>query len=289
MRFVKLWGGLGNQLFQYAFALYLEKNLNEQVSFFTVDTGIKDRTLDLKKLIGDLNLLTPNDLRKYFYLSGSGFEYRIERKAVQILPWLNRQFFVEPDLRFIKNIPPKASLFDGYWQSFKYVESISKFLEDHLHLTGILNVNDDTVLKIKKSNSVAVHLRRGDYLFSKQKEIYVQCSSEYYKNAFDIITKRTNNPVFFIFSDNIEQTAEFFDHSTNIVNVDSRGYSDPPLRDLQLMSMCRHNIIANSTFSWWAAWLNSNPDKIVIAPKKWYNGKLNEFTDDLIPDKWIRV
>jgi hypothetical protein len=113
------------------------------------------------------------------------------------------------------------------------------------------------------------------------------CDSEYYKRALEYITEKVSNPHFYVFSDDMQWTKQNLDIPQPVCYVDQNSPNMGHV-DMYLMSLCRHHIIANSTFSWWGAWLNKNPDKIVIAPKKWF-AAAEYNSDDLIPSSWIRI
>lgn len=140
--------------------------------------------------------------------------------------------------------------------------------------------------EIRKTNSVSLHIRRGDYITSKiTNKFHGTCCLGYYKKAMKLINKKVKNPKYFVFSDDIYWVKKNLEIKNAFYVDDNVG--DKSYIDMQLMSMCKHNIIANSSFSWWAAWLNNNPNKIVIAPKKWFNDPGMD-TTDLISEEWIR-
>lgn len=138
-----------------------------------------------------------------------------------------------------------------------------------------------------------MHIRRGDYLLKANQQLFAECSLNYYITAVREILAKVVNPVFYVFSNDVnwvrEHLLKVFEKEAEFVFVDNSEITKSPVADLFLMSLCKHQIIANSTFSWWGAWLNKNPKKIVIAPKNWYNGDLNKTTEDLIPAEWIRL
>lgn len=138
-----------------------------------------------------------------------------------------------------------------------------------------------------------MHIRRGDYLLKANQQLFAECSLQYYIASIQEVLTRVENPVFYVFSNDVnwvkDNLVKVFDKGTEFVFVDNSALTKSPVADLYLMSLCKSNIIANSTFSWWGAWFNNNPHKIVIAPKNWYNGALNETTKDLIPAEWIRL
>jgi len=140
--------------------------------------------------------------------------------------------------------------------------------------------------KIKRSNSISLHIRRGDYLNDKFSKIYTEITTSFYNKAIYLINKEAADPVFFIFSDDAEWVNEHFNLAYDKFIVSGQGI--PDYEELMLMSICKHNIIANSTFSWWGAWLNSNPQKTVIAPVNWL--KVDNYKiDDLVPGEWVKL
>jgi hypothetical protein len=178
---------------------------------------------------------------------------------------------------------------DGYWQTEKYFKDIEDIIKNDFTVkTEPDEKNRDLFDQIKNCNAVAVHIRRGDYVMDPQTEsILGSCSLDYYRKCVDIITKRISDPHFFVFSDDPKWTIENIkiDFSTTYSshNGPNKGYED-----LRLMSHCKHFIIANSSFSWWGAWLSDNADKIVLAPKRWLR-KEDINTKDLIPEGWLRI
>lgn len=178
---------------------------------------------------------------------------------------------------------------EGSWQSEKYFQDIESLLRQDFHFkqpqTG---KNKELAEQMANYEAISLHIRRGDHVSNPYfKKVFGTCPLNYYLKAAKYLVKRLKNPHFFVFSDepswaktnlNLPYPTTFIDHN----NQSQKNYED-----MRLMSHCRHYIIANSTFSWWAAWLNPNPNKIVIAPKKWV---LNEFdAKDIVPDGWIKM
>ena len=176
----------------------------------------------------------------------------------------------------------------GYFQTEKYFTNIrEQLLKDFELNLPLNNANKEVLEKIKSTEAVAVHFRRGDYTKKRVADKYGSCSVEYYKNAVKLIAEKTGkNLTVFVFSDDInwvKQNAKF-DCETVYVDINSgkQGYFD-----LELMKNCKHNVIANSSFSWWGAWLNQNPEKVVVAPKTWMKVLDNDY--DIIPESWLRI
>ena len=288
---VKLWGGLGNQMFQYAFATYLAKQRNESNKFFTDGLTNDVHNLGLKSFSLDLVALNDKEKASLGYGFKSHLEYRIKRKLLQLFPFLNKKIVIEKGLEYKSNISKNAELFDGYWQSYKYTDAVEIELREKFVFNDSKLEQLNDYAEIASSNSVSLHIRKGDYLAGKNALIYEECSMDYYLNGMAEIKKNVVSPVFFVFSNDLKWAKEHLivSNSINIRFVDNSCYKDPSIADLFLMSQCKHNIIANSTFSWWGAWLNSFNNKIIIAPAKWYVGELNKSTVDLIPTNWIRI
>jgi len=169
-------------------------------------------------------------------------------------------------------------LLDGYFQSYKYFENFNDFVISNLNLDEIMYNLNNKYVNINTYSSL--HIRRGDYVNKQQ--FHSLLTFEYYKNALQIIKDQN----IAIFSDDIEWCKEKFSFLKNALFIENLN----DYEDLILMSMCKNNIIANSTFSWWGAWLNKNPNKLVVAPKNWFGPTYSSIsTKDLIPENWIRI
>ena len=178
------------------------------------------------------------------------------------------------------------SYYDGYWQCYEYIDDVKDVLLNEIKIpTDFYSKHNDILNEFNTSNSVAIHIRRDDYINIKaNEELFEVCDMNYYEQAMQIIEKKINAPKYLIFTQDKDWAKENF-KGKNFEFVEENS----AIEDMLLMSMCKHNIIANSTFSWWSAWLNQNPDKIVVAPKKWYKGKRNLTTKSLIPENWHRI
>jgi hypothetical protein len=291
---VKLMGGLGNQMFQYAFgrsvAIRMQEELFLDASFFekqVAEDGFTPRNFELSvfqfkaKIASDQNLALFNNKSKKNTL----------RKKVG-LPYYKtyQENGVLFDNKVLNQKVPVC--FSGYWQSEKYFNSIAETIRKELEFKIPLDEQTSLIAaEIRNCNAVSIHFRRGDYVTSKITNNYHGiCSLDYYLQAKEKLEKANTHNTYFIFSDDIEWVkANFLGHRENAVYV-KNSFAAASWKDLYLMSLCKHNIIANSSFSWWGAWLNENPDKIVIAPKRWFaNNSINDQTADLIPQSWQRI
>ncbi|MEG0499629.1 MAG: alpha-1,2-fucosyltransferase [Rikenellaceae bacterium] len=265
--------GLGNQMFQYAYVKYLESKGCKKI-------WIDASAPSMNKHTGfELRRLFPNiEARGRFlpYLAGrtlhlvsdvfkKGFGYTLETETSGKL-WLR-----------------------GYWQECCFADSVrEKLLEDYRFIDIDDPVNRSLLEHIEKSNSVSIHIRRGDYIAPNDRAFFGDvCNIAYYTNAIRYIREHIVDPQFFVFSNDIDWVRDHFE-LTGAVYVNNNSGANS-FRDMQLMSRCRHNIIANSSFSWWGAWLNTNPDRIVLAPPKWFNNSAPDLVNKIEPESWIRI
>jgi hypothetical protein len=208
------------------------------------------------------------------------------RKVNQLTDWFNKYVVVQKNAHSVL-IPFKLNAYyDGYWQCYHYVDDVRNILLDELLIPQkFYQKHMGLIQKMQDSESVAIHIRRGDYINIKANSMLFEvCDVNYYNLAIKEVIKGCDNPLFFIFTQDKLWARENF-KGENVFFVGDNSAID----DMLLMSHCKHNIIANSTFSWWGAWLNKNPNKIIIAPKKWYKGNMNNHTINLLPKNWIRV
>jgi hypothetical protein len=154
----------------------------------------------------------------------------------------------------------------------------------------MLDANLIITNEIKNSNSISIHIRRGDYVSNQHtNDIHGLCSLDYFYKSVQYMNSKIYNPIYFIFSDDMDWVKKNFNTENLKYKFIETNMNQNHL-DLILMSYCKHNIISNSSFSWWGAWLNININKIVIAPKIWFaNKKMNNLISDLIPNNWITL
>lgn len=178
---------------------------------------------------------------------------------------------------------------DGYWQSERYFAGyIDALRSDFILAEDIDQANKEMRNRIDSVCAVSIHIRRGDYVTNDQTNKYHgTCSVEYYNGAILYIKDHVRDPHFFAFSDDHEWTRENITTGDNVTYVDINS-SERGVLDMELMRSCRHHIIANSSFSWWGAWLNPSPDKIVVAPGRWFK-QTDHDTKDLFPSGWVRL
>lgn len=287
---VKLMGGLGNQMFQYAAAkaLALEKNsrlLLDTSSFDAVANNITKRKFELSCLNVKEDVASPAQIEKFEKPS------LLTRVVNKTRPYYKKSVYYEPHFHFDRNFFKASSntMLVGYWQSEKYFTSISSVIRDTFAITGKLSAATVNIFEqASNTNSVSIHIRRGDYVSNPEtKRVHGSCDLDYYEKAIDILKTRSGVTHLFIFSDDISWARENIRSSLATVFVDHTD-EQHAYEDMYLMSSCKHNVIANSSFSWWGAWLNKNEGKNVIAPEKWFNDFPAD-TKDLYPSTWITI
>ena len=285
---VKLNGGLGNQLFQYAMGRHLSEinqtELKLDISWY--EKGI--RNYELKYFNIKAGLTTTEDTILITKMT-TRWSHRIDRNIIQKLkPYHRRNHVHERRTGFDHSILEAYdnTYLTGYWQSEKYFKFVEPILRQELQFREPMDEKNRAMIRqIRETNAVGLHIRRGDYVSNREyRQTFGICDLSYYRNAILHITSKVPDTRFFVFSDDPVWAKENMGVSNTAFVTHNQGTDS--YRDMQLMSLCQHNIIANSTFSWWGAWLNPNPDKIVIAPKNWFaDARLHN--KDLIPDTWI--
>lgn len=295
MIIVNIRGGLGNQLFQYACARALSISTSQSLKIHHAKriSLNSHRDFMLSSIFNiKIKKSAAKDIKKV--LGFSFPTYLLDIFLIKIFSHLRPQNFIT-DLSFnafskeLFSMNKKHIYLLGYWQSYKYFETFFQlFKEEFCFKKEFLKKNEKNIYfnSIVLSNSVSIHFRRGDYISnSSANKFHGTCSSSYYNSAIKFIIKKIKKPHFFIFSDDIEWAkAQVYPLGLEITFVDNKE----DYVDFWLMSLCKNNILANSTFSWWAAWLNKNKSKIVIAPKKWFSDP-SILTPDLIPSNWFRI
>jgi len=296
---VKLAGGLGNQLFQYSFAKALSHKFNQKLYMDTSSFSYYQTRNEQYKLtnqqIRDYQLkyfnIKSKVLNKYFQhhiirpITNSN-KSNLYSKTIEIIfnfKIISPISFSQLQLKHVKNI-----IIEGYWQNQDIIEEYKEELLKELSLKEPLHSRYGEYLnQINSTNSIGVHIRRGDYVDNTiMKNKFVECNSEYYHDSISYIDNIISDTNFFVFSDDIEWARNNINYSKKMNFVDIDGLA---FEHLYLMSRCKHQIIANSTFSWWAAWLNKNSSKLVLYPKNWYYDKELNNTVIRIPSNWIEI
>ncbi|MGZ5500903.1 MAG: alpha-1,2-fucosyltransferase [Nitrososphaeraceae archaeon] len=284
-------GGLGNQMFQYASAKALSQHLNTGLKIDTRDfeNYALHQGFELNKIFNcKAEIANNRDLINVLGLSKFKIVKRVLRR--DSMSWLrHHNHIVEPHFNFWpKFFSLKDNIYlDGYWQSDRYfVQSEQTIRDTFTFKIPLVGKNLEVSDYISNVNAVSLHVRRGDYVTNSKNAFLGVCTLNYYQSSIAYIAEKIQNPIFFIFSDDIEWVKENLEVNYEKLFI-NHNQGENSHFDMQLMSKCKHHIIANSSFSWWGAWLNASPNKIVIAPKKWFASNQNDL--DLIPSSWVRL
>ncbi len=281
---------MGNQLFQYAAgkALSLRKGtpLYLDISGFDhLPEGTTKRVFELKPLQICAAPASPSQVEKLANPQGLA---RIWNKW---MPYYRKRIYQEPFYHFDPHFFRASSntILKGYWQSERYFGDFQDIIRRELTVrTPLTPATEALARKIASVNAVSVHIRRGDYANdAKTNSYHGLCSPEYYRRALRLIAEKTRDIELFVFSDEIPWAKENLLTEFPVTFVDHND-SLHAYEDLHLMSCCRHHIIANSSFSWWGAWLNHKPGKIVIATAQWF-AQSDSDTKDLLPQEWLTL
>ena len=284
---VSLYGGLGNQLFQFATGFALSKHHDCELVF---DLSWFDSVHKSKG----------TTLRKF---SLAPFHLNIEQQSLgpgKLWSKINRLIFLKR--KKIKIFREKTPLFDpvlfrkqaplwldGYWQSPKYFESWATEIREKIGRPKEISAKNKEMLeRISNSESICVHVRRGDYVSNaKANNFHGLCSLDYYREGVKKTKSNFKDPHCFVFSDDPAWVDKNFEVGVPCTVVNING-PDEPHQDLWLMAACKNFVIANSSLSWWGAWLGNYSNKTVVAPFEWFRNK-PMLANDLIPREWIRI
>lgn len=299
MILVKLMGGLGNQMFQYAFARCLSYKSKRKL-IIDNETGFEDDFYGRRYALEVFNIkeriAQVDDIELFTKIKSSSktfFDKFKKPKKIEIIDDDLTFKFHEELVRKYDNVYLR-----GFWQNENYFKPIEKIIHKEFTLKKELSANVKKYQKeIVSANSVALHIRRLlGYTNDKEKKneeavnFHGAVSLDYYKKAVEIIAEQVNNPHFFIFADDVEWAKEHIKLKYPNTFISGKDYEE-----LILMSSCKHNVIPNSSFGWWGAWLNTNIEKIVIAPKNWFNKNSSEYKRwkiaevDIVPKNWIKI
>lgn len=275
-------GGLGNQMFQYAMGRALAIKNNDILELDISDFGkLKCETLreygldvfNIKAKVASKNkiekLKKTNIVKRILNRLGTYLGPFIAEKSYNFderMLWLTGDIYLY-----------------GFWQSWKYFVENSSTIRKEFTLRNDLSLSAKKILKniVGTNCPVSLHVRTGDYFSNQEyKKMFCGCGVRYYQKAIDYLLKINSRSIFFVFSKDLDWVKNNLNLPTNSIFINGLDYED-----MFLMSCCKHNIIANSSFSWWGAWLNNHPNKIVIYPKKWFSNRKN--IKDLVPFEWV--
>ena len=290
MNIVQINSGLGNQLFQYAFSRALQQQQPDtlldisQYQYRPVHNGY-----ELERLFC-IHARYASAAQRDQLADISKDTLSVIRRALFGQKKCSGQYVVEPMDNPVYNeqyLSLDNCYFKGYWQTEKYFKPIEELLRHELQFKLCLTAREDLQLReqLEHSESVAIHVRLGDYTKKRRIDDYCVCTQTYYNNAVNLLRQSVKNPIFYVFSDDVEQVKQTMIMPENVVYVEGHSGQDA-WKDMYLMSRAKHNIIANSTFSWWGAWLNQHKGKKVVAPTIWFRHRQRR---DIIAEGWSTV
>lgn len=295
MIIVKLQGGLGNQLFQYATARALAQWHGSSVTFDLsslqkTSSALSHTSRAFELAAFGIQPVQPPLLDR-LALGMQRIPYRNQVKKL-VRGWRDITEYQESDTMayepFLTEKTTANTYLVGYFQSERYFKTIENTVRQELNFVHQIPKSETELSNIQ--NKVSLHIRRGDYVTNPQaNQLHGLCSLEYYHRAAAYLASRLGSAHFVIFSDDQAWVRENLLLPYPVTFVEgNQGWNS--YKDMQLMSQCHHHIIANSSFSWWGAWLNPSPDKIVIAPDRWLaqEEKASE-SADRTPVGWLRM
>ncbi len=293
MVIVRFKGGMGNQLFQYAFGLQLAKRLGARLTFDPTNLLYRNNPPDFVYRNYDLDVFQPSvtDFLAPPGLLAKIYNLRIEKLSAAASYLVTRKYPVvkEAHFHYDERLLPEAQegvIYDGWWQSPKYFAGVEEQLRQDLRFSRpVIDASRDLLGRIEGCNAVCLNVRRTDFL---KVDTLNATDKDYFLRGADYLIDRLDDPRFFVFSDDIEWCRENISLAapTEFVDHAHKGFKFGNY--LRLMTACRHFLIPNSSFAWWAAWLNTQPGKVVVAPKNWFTDP-NIDTSDLVPQEWVRL
>lgn len=317
--YININGRLGNQMFQYAFArkLQMKYNLKTEIviNFYLVNNMLEKESTGWEDSLKYFNTEydTTNESPFTIFFKRLTIKQKILAIIYQVYKRIHHieifdyeklsssekkwaRFFYHGGLYIMPSngvglINSKKNIvLNGKFEDSTYYEDIKDVLrKDFTPNFPVLEQNMDFFNKVKSSNSICLSIRRGDYLISKNKKNFYVCGEDYFLKAINIMSRKVQEPVFFLFSDDVEYAEEFAKKFLEKLNYDFyiENSGNPVWEKLRLMSNCKHFIISNSTFSWWCQFLSTNDNKVVVSPKKWNNSKYS--SNKLINKDFIKI
>ena len=288
MIIARLSGGLGNQFFQYAaaksLAIYTNSKVGLDISFFEESP---DRIFELDKFNIDARVLDSNDIKNVFSIKQNFFKSLFETK-INLLNLLQKHTYFEKHFHYDDNFFQIKSpiILDGYWQSELFFQNYVNNIFSDLTFVVEPVIQEDVSQILKSFETVSLHIRRGDYAWNPEiNKIHGICADDYYFKAITLLKKDNPELRTLVFSDDMLEGNRIAALIENAIVIDS---NEDTYYDFFVMQKCNHNIIANSSFSWWSAYLNKNENKKVVAPLHWFADD-SKNVKDLFPASWIQI
>lgn len=292
MIIANLIGGLGNQMFQYACGRSLSlrtgqplRLATDQFKGYTLHNGF-----ELQRMFGvDAPLATESELRALLGWQASPRLRRVFGRSA--MRWATgRHWGNEPHFRFWPGLAAlRGPLYlHGYWQTERYFQEHADQIRADFAFRMDWDAQDDAVFqRMLEQPSASLHVRRGDYTHAKNQGVFALCGLDYYRDAIRLLRQRVPGVRLFAFSDDPDWVDEHLGAEFGPIETVRHNAGARSAHDMRLMAQADHHIIANSSFSWWGAWLNPSTEKLVVAPKRWFLNGTND--RDLVPSSWIRI
>ena len=283
-------GGLGNQMFQYAAAraLSLHRGTSLRLDVSKFSNYKLHQGFELNRIFScSAKIATKSDMLRVLGWQYPSLVQRILSRQQMSIFRHSGGLIVEPGFKYwpgIRQVKDDSYL-TGYWQSEKYFQNEASAIRTDFTFKQLLSKRNAALAeKIANVNSISLHVRRGDYANdAKTAAVHGLCSTDFYSAAIKYICARVESPYLYVFSDDMDWVKKNLITGVKTEYIDhNRGPESH--NDMRLMSLCCHHIIANSSFSWWGAWLNPSPQKLVLAPKRWFVAQTD--TGDLFPERW---
>lgn len=294
---VRIYEGLGNQMFEYAYAYALSKRMKHKRRSVYID--VRDemisewdrnriyRPIEISQFQISLPVAPAHVLKKWEYIKNQSLLQKTIYRLAGYGKW-KYQFLIERNYNYDKKYRKiKNNMYvSGWFQHCEYFETVRDDLLKEFALKQKFRIPDELNEILKRYQVVSVHIRRGDYVSNLAvKKVMCYCGTEYYQRAIRYINAHAENIFLFVFTNDEEWVRRKLRLHLPYKLI-SNNYNLSDIQEMILMSKCKHNIIANSTFSWWGAWLNENEDKIVIAPKRWFVDKKRK---NIAKKEWVQL
>lgn len=284
-----LTGGLGNQMFEYAASKALSERLHEEltIDLYALNKQTKGTKRQLELDIFDIDLNISSSWKSKFLIKAFPLVEKNKKLFYRLFGYFrdNSAIVFCPEFEQLKgNI-----ILHGHFQNELYFKKQEQIIRREFQFPELTDKKNIAIAnKIKNSESISIHIRRGDYLSNEQaKNNFAVCDKDYYTRVIDEINQQVNAPHFFVFSEDFDWIKENINFGDKLVEYIDWNKGKNSYIDMQLMSLCKHNIIANSSFSWWGAWLNTNENKLVYAPSKWFREEVrNKDLVNFYPSSW---
>lgn len=288
---IQLRGGLGNQMFQYAIGKVISIKNSDKLLIDVSFLSQFNESVDQFDTPRNYNLNIFNSIKDQLLKDKSFYKLFQNNKNRKVSFFSNKKYSIYSEFNHMYNdevLSLKSPVYlEGYFQNINYFNDYSSVIRNLFSFSHLsLNHQNTSILnRIRNSNSVSIHVRRTDYLKAPALAFHGVCSNSYYKSAIDYIFSKIEKPQFYIFTDDpVWANNEFLKSYPDFILVD-HNFGENSWVDMYLMSVCKHNIIANSSFSWWSAYLNENTEKIVVAPSNWFANHKS----DIVPNEWIKI